>query len=192
MQRNLNDIGPLLASSLNKNLIDYPFKLLKAAQTSRATVIGAGMQTTKLSGATISIQSKHLPIRNIPVIKVTFAVSEIEQQLLTGKELFVGYDLLPFAISLVGAAYLPYVKIKELALDLGALYRKHFPSAEIIVVICENDMAKALGQALRLHTPLEVICIDQISTEQGDYIDIGEPLNDTIVPVVVKTLAFRR
>jgi ethanolamine utilization protein EutA len=60
----------------------------------------------------------------------------------------------------------------------------------VLAVVCENDMAKALGQALRLQTKFQVICIDQIGIEHGDYIDIGAPLNDELVPVVVKTLAF--
>ena len=60
----------------------------------------------------------------------------------------------------------------------------------VLVVVCENDMASALGQALRLQTSLDIICLDQINIQHGDYIDIGVPLNDSIVPVGVKTLAF--
>jgi ethanolamine utilization protein EutA len=50
-----NDIGPILAAELVKALKSYSFTVVKAVQTSNATVIGAGMQTTTLSGATISI-----------------------------------------------------------------------------------------------------------------------------------------
>jgi ethanolamine utilization protein EutA len=53
-------------------------------------------------------------------------------------------------------------------------------------------MAKALGQALELRCKGKphIICIDQVRVEYGDYIDLGEPISGTIIPVVVKTLAF--
>ena len=189
-----NDVGPILAAELVKALKSYSFTVVKAVQTSSATVIGAGMQTTTLSGATISINAQLLPLRNVPVLKVPLEELEFEQQIgrafQKGKGWFERNDRLPFAIGLGGVPYLPYLKLKELASIIGNLYRKYFPQAEILVVVCENDMAKALGQALMLQTKYEVICIDQIIIEHGDYIDIGEPLNDTLVPVVVKTLAF--
>ncbi|MCM3768531.1 ethanolamine ammonia-lyase reactivating factor EutA [Neobacillus niacini] len=191
-----NDIGPLLASELMEALKRYPFHVAAAAQTTRATVIGAGMQSTKISGATISIQPDQLPLRNIPVVKVQVSQSGQEKQLelefLKGKELYADHDSLPFAISLGGLPYMPYQQLKELACIFGTLYTRLFPSASVLVVICENDMAKALGQLLRLYSvsAIDVICIDQIVIDHGDYIDIGEPLHDTMVPVVVKTLAF--
>jgi ethanolamine utilization protein EutA len=189
-----NDVGPILAAELVKALKSYSFTVVKAVQTSSATVIGAGMQTTTLSGATISINAQLLPLRNVPVLKVPLEELEFEQQIgrafQKGKGWFERNDRLPFAIGLGGVPYLPYLKLKELASIIGNLYRKYFPQADILVVVCENDMAKALGQALMLQTKYEVICIDQIIIEHGDYIDIGEPLNDTLVPVVVKTLAF--
>ncbi len=191
-----NDIGPILAGELIKALKNYPLSVVEAAQTSKATVIGAGMQTTKISGATISIAPEHLPLRNIPVVKMSYSDTALEQYIerffLQGKELFHGNFEVPFAISLAEMPYLPYLKLKELAEVLGKVYTRLFPKAAVLVVVCENDMAKALGQALRLQlaADMDVICIDQVVVEHGDYIDIGEPLNDTMVPVVVKTLAF--
>jgi ethanolamine utilization protein EutA len=188
------DIGPILASQLSKLITKYPFTVIKPAQTSRATVIGAGMQTTKISGSTITIHEGCLPLRNVPVVKIPISDMEFEQQIalaiMKGRELFQLNEKLPFAIGLGRMPYLTYAQIKGLAMVIGNQYESFFPNAEILVVVCENDMGKALGQALLLQQNLEVICIDQVIIEHGDYIDIGEPLHDTMVPVVVKTLAF--
>lgn len=61
-----------------------------------------------------------------------------------------------------------------------------------MVVICEVDMAKALGQAiaLRCRDRPRVICIDQVFVNHGDYIDLGEPLDGEMIPVIIKTLVF--
>lgn len=191
-----NDIGPILASELTKALNNYPFQQVEALQTSRATVIGAGMQTTKISGSTISIQSRILPLRNIPVVKIILSDLDfkrsVENAIQIGRELFQHNDQLPFAFGITGLNYLSYLELKELASNLREQYEKYVPTSNILVIICENDMAKALGQLLRLESKGDfvVICIDQVKIEHGDYIDIGEPLNDSMVPVVVKTLAF--
>ena len=57
----------------------------------------------------------------------------------------------------------------------------------------ENDIAKALGNALNvlLENGKDIICIDGIYANDGDYIDIGEPVAmGRVVPVVTKTLIF--
>jgi ethanolamine utilization protein EutA len=175
--------------------MSYPFKIVKAMQTSSATVIGAGMQSTKISGSTISIQSSLLPLRNVPVVKVSWNELNVEQQMemnfRKGKELYGVNEGLPFAIGLADISYLSYSAVKELAQVMASLYTKYFPDSKVLVVVCENDMAKALGQLLRLQTDYDVICIDQVVIDHGDYIDIGAPLHDSMVPVVVKTLAFK-
>lgn len=188
------DFGPILAAELSNTLNRYPFKVIKAARTSRATVIGVGMQSTKISGSTITIQPHLLPLRNVPIVKIQLAEMNFDQQIenaiIKGKELFQPNERLPFALGLGAIPYLSYKQIKELALGIGNQYTKYFPHSLVLAVVCENDMGKALGQSLRLQHKLEVICIDQVIIEHGDYIDIGEPLNDTMVPVIVKTLAF--
>lgn len=191
-----HDFGPILASELATLLTEFPVSIVKANETSRATVIGAGMQTTELSGSTISIERNLLPLRNIPVVKITVGHVEntedqIDSAMKRGKELYTS-DQLPFALYLSGLSYVSYEKIKHLAMSLSHKYVMYFPQAIALIVICESDMAKALGQSLILQkkSSYDVICIDQVYMEQGDYIDIGEPINESLVPVVVKTLAF--
>ena len=62
-----------------------------------------------------------------------------------------------------------------------------------LIVVVENDIGKALGNALNvmLQHEKDVICIDGIKTLSGDYIDIGEPIaGGQVLPVVIKTLIF--
>ena len=62
-----------------------------------------------------------------------------------------------------------------------------------LILVIENDIAKALGHALnvQLEHKKDVICIDGIQTLSGDYVDIGEPMGGGhVVPVVIKTLVF--
>ena len=64
-----------------------------------------------------------------------------------------------------------------------------------VVVVCEVDIGKVLGNAIQVLLGLDrkVICIDSIFVKDGDYIDIGEPVaNGRVVPVVIKTLIFNR
>jgi len=62
-----------------------------------------------------------------------------------------------------------------------------------LIIIVENDIAKVLGQTLKaqLGYKKDVVCIDSVMVENGDYIDIGNSIaNGKVVPVIVKTLLF--
>jgi ethanolamine utilization protein EutA len=196
------DFGPLLAHSLKEVSLHYPFQVIPPEQTVRATVIGAGMQSTEISGSTVYINHSLLPIRNLPVLKLELdgsemsAIDRIKQKIEgimdTGARLFDPFSSPPFALALHGLTYCSYRSLQTLADELTFHYKKRFSESRLMVVITENDMAKALGQSLsiRCQGNPHVICIDQIRVEHGDYIDLGEPISDTMIPVVIKTLAF--
>ena len=62
-----------------------------------------------------------------------------------------------------------------------------------LLFIIEADMAKALGQLVRreLAGSRPVLAVDEIRTEQNDFVDFGRPvMNGLVIPVVVKTLIF--
>lgn len=58
------DIGPLLAFHIQA------LGVSEAPETARATVIGAGMQNTEVSGSTVYIKSDRLPLKNVPIVDV--------------------------------------------------------------------------------------------------------------------------
>ncbi|MEX2461898.1 MAG: ethanolamine ammonia-lyase reactivating factor EutA [Paenibacillaceae bacterium] len=196
------DIGPLLAHTWKECAVQYPIRLVPADQTVRATVIGAGMQSTEISGATVHLDASLLPLRNVPVLKLDLSLPMLEQQQLladameavmrSGASLFALDASPPFALALTGLNHCTYTSLQHLSDLLHRSFVKHFPASEAIVVITETDIAKALGQALARrcgHRP-KVICIDQIRVEHGDYVDLGEPILGIMIPIVVKTLAF--
>ena len=62
-----------------------------------------------------------------------------------------------------------------------------------MLIVTECDIAKALGQAIQMEfgNRRDIICIDSVSVEDGDFVDLGKPLMDgLVIPVVVKTLIF--
>lgn len=63
-----------------------------------------------------------------------------------------------------------------------------------VIVVLENDIAKVLGNSLKLKMEKrKLVCIDSVYVNDGDYIDIGEPVaGGRVVPVVTKTLIFNR
>lgn len=196
------DIGPLLAHALRQCCERYPIRLAQPDQTVRATVIGAGMQSTEISGATVHLDASLLPIRNLPVLKLDISPHMLAREALlkeaaagvmrTAASLFEQDASPPFALALSGMKHCSYESLQWLSDALAERFREAFPASRAMVVVCENDLAKALGQSLdrRCGGRPGIVCIDQIRVEYGDYIDLGEPISGVMIPVVVKTLAF--
>ncbi|HWO95185.1 MAG TPA: ethanolamine ammonia-lyase reactivating factor EutA [Bacillus sp. (in: firmicutes)] len=196
------DMGPLLASTLKAVSPQYPVQTKEAIETTRATVIGAGMQNTEVSGATVYVNESLLPIKNIPIITVPVEDNgqwykeafhiRLQDAMLQAKKTFDAEHDPPFAIALSKIQYCTYEMLQSLAYALYEQFTRHFPDSCFIVVICEADMAKALGQALTKHCRDQphVICIDQVDFTHGDYIDLGLPVAGEAISISIKTLAF--
>lgn len=182
------DIGPLLGASIRRVLAGFSAALLHPVERIRATVVGAGSYSTGLSGSTVSVDEQVLPMKNIPVIKVS--CSETEMAVL-GKRIssqVALYDNEQVALAVGNMEDLGYAKIKNIAREI---VRGLAGTTMPILVITERDFAKALGLLLirLLTTKRPVVCLDKIHVENGDYIDIGRPICG-VVPVIVKTLIF--
>ncbi|WP_429372466.1 ethanolamine ammonia-lyase reactivating factor EutA [Paenibacillus sp. DS2015] len=184
------DIGPLLAYSIREEINLYSIELISPEHTTRATVIGAGMQSTEISGATIYLTKGVLPLKNIPVVRLENG--DVRKAIAYGMQIYDETMCPPFALFIPAIHQVTYAYIRQLSDSLLYHYSEMVNHCSTLVVICENDMGKALGQALQLRASGErtIICIDQIKVEFGDFLDLGEPIEDTMIPVIVKTLAF--
>lgn len=189
------DIGIILSKEIAKTNLLYNQEIIKPKETIRATVVGAGMHTTEISGSTIYYDKKYLPIKNIPVIRVDDSkLYDISNQIKESLKLYLQEDGIQLtAVSLNGENTTSFKQIQDISQQIiegmDELIKRNYP----IIVITEKDIAKALGNAisLKLGVKDKVICIDNIRAFDRDYIDIGEPIgNSIILPVVVKTLVF--
>lgn len=192
------DIGVKLAAALLKNSALTKWNRIEPKETVRATVIGAGTQTTEISGATIQVASEELPLKNLPVFKFSFkdgfksGLSIFEESV---KEAISMYDSFQegqnFVIYLADLPYMSFKDIQILAKEIIKMTDLRHDSEQPIVIVLQTDHAKVLGQTLQaMNARQSVICIDQINVEHGDYMDIGRTRQSEVVPVVVKTLTF--
>lgn len=177
------DIGVLLGEAIRNSKLCAGEYLL-GAETIRATVIGAGSHATELSGSTISYQKVDFPLQNLPVVQLE---KETAEEIKAKSALHQGE---PTALFLEGIKSPSFHQITALAEEL-AEGLKNTPAPYVVAV--EQDMAKALGQALqlRLGRDAPLICIDSVHIPAGSYLDIGAPVaGGAAVPVIIKTLAF--
>ncbi len=166
------DIGPALGQAIRESrLCRQSYRL--GSEAIRATVIGAGSHSTQLSGSTIFYRNMTFPLKNLPVVTELSGLSQLD-----------GSGIL----TLPGYVAASYGQITHLADEIARCW----PGGPVLVAL-EEDMAKALGHALALRVPREqgIMCIDRVRLTQGQYLDVGHPV-DSALPVVIKTLILER
>ncbi|XJS10934.1 ethanolamine ammonia-lyase reactivating factor EutA [Aerococcaceae bacterium WGS1372] len=191
------DIGIALGKRIRESEIYKQYQILKSVETIRATVVGAGSHTTSVSGSTIQYRGNVLPLKNIPVVKITDEeeVSENLAEIIDKKIQWFDFEEeeQTVAISFKGLHNPSFKYIQELAEKLRQGMNKIIELRYPIVIIIEEDMAKALGQTLfsLLSNDDDFIVLDNVIVNDGDYLDIGNPISDgQVLPVVIKTLVF--
>lgn len=174
--RSFGDLGVLLGRAIRGSCLcreDYRL----GTETIRATVIGAGSHSAQLSGSTVYYQNVQFPFKNLPVVNIQ-CPEEMEAALRRQEEACV--------LAWPGIVSANYGQIRAAAKAMAAQARGP------LVLCLEQDMAKALGQALALELPRDasILCVDRVRLPEGCYLDIGAPAGGAL-PVVVKTLVLR-
>ena len=193
------DIGLLLGQGIANSRLVEEKEVIPSVETIRATVVGAGSHTAEVSGSTITYTKEILPIQNIPILKLALADEVGTSQEIASKisEKLQWYQLenefQMIALGLSGEKSPSFQTVLNLAeaivKGLDTLIQRKDP----LIVMVQEDMAKALGQSIHSLLPKDYpfVCLDSVRVENGDYIDIGNPIaNGTVLPVVVKTLVF--
>ena len=193
------DIGVLLGSSIRESGLCSRWRMTQGAETIRATVVGAGTYATSISGSTITYSEGLLPLKNIPVIKLD---GRLTAECFKGNARAViervnwfksQTDTTQFILAMEGERDPSYASLKRAAFCIWESLDKTLPPGAPALIVIENDIAKAMGQQLiRLFGgSRQVVSIDSIMVDDGDYVDMGRPLMDgMVIPVVVKTLVF--
>ncbi len=198
------DIGPLLGAAVKEAIAVTGWRLVCPAETIRATVLGAGIHSLSLSGSTVYLgrgSLTALPLRNVPVIKPRIGNKMDYSDDLPGSimELLTrhGDDGQALAVAIHGPSSPTFRDVGALADALISGLRNYLAAGRTLIIAVEQDFGLVLGQTVvakmaAMDTKAaDLICLDQVALDDGDYLDIGTPLSQAgTVPLVIKTLAF--
>ena len=194
------DIGAVLGNQIRLNPALGRIERITPRETIRATVVGAGSNAVDISGSTIAWSDRSiLPMHNIPIVKMTsedegdsyrLFPSRLAEKLAWFRDGAGGYQVA--AVGFTGIHNPPFDLIKDLCGKIIQGMEDYLKGNNPVIIIIDHDMAKALGYALMNALPKkQLIVLDSIKVDTGDYIDIGLPASaGRVIPVVVKTLVF--
>lgn len=193
------DIGAILGEAFRTCPAFQKIRRLTPLETIRATVVGAGANTMDISGSTIAYSDPGIfPIKNIPILKMSdgdqaedfkYFASRLAEKV-SWYETEDGYQQM--AVAFRGIGNPGFDQIKRLTGILLEGLARFLIAHDLLILILDRDMSKALGNSLMNALPgKKIVALDSVKVENGDYIDIGAPLaNGRVIPLVIKTLVF--
>ena len=193
------DLGVLLGRAIRNGRLLRELEQIPAQETISATVIGAGIYTTSLSGSTIFVGEGILPLKNVPALRLS---TEAEAQCLRGESGKLGRevgwfleqgDAAGLLLCMDGSDDPTYDILTSCADALFTALNGQLPPGAPLLIAVRNDTAKALGSLLnrRAGGARPVCVIDAVAPQTGEFVDIGAPImSGLVVPVAVKTLLF--
>lgn len=189
------DLGVLLGRAIFHSRLCREGQYRRAAETIRATVIGAGSHTTELSGSTIFYEGVRFPMKNLPVAALSPAEEGMEPAALgqtIQRRLAMVAPEGPAVLGLKGRQNPKFSELCKLADGVAEGLGQRAGAGQPLIVAVEADMGKALGQALQMLLPeASLICLDGVHIPPESYLDIGAPVaGGQVLPVVVKTLVL--
>jgi ethanolamine utilization protein EutA len=198
--RRFGDLGPYVAAQVVDALGAQGVAVEVAPATIRATVVGASQFAVQVSGTTIHLPDDTvLPLRNVPITAVEGSLAEMDAST-ARSAIATAMAMTPAHDSAVAVA-LTWGGSPDLAtLDhfcgalLDAVADRMTPD-RILVVVIDRDVAGLVGAHLVTERGYSgpLIVVDGIDLRAFDFVDIGNPLDQTTsVVVTIKSLAFGR
>jgi ethanolamine utilization protein EutA len=197
-----DDIGQILANKINCLSSKLASPVIEPVNKIRATVIGAGAYSLSISGCSGFMDDKlSFPIKNVPVIRVDVERSKLSVEHVVSQinisfqrfDLDEGEEIV--ALYFKDPVQTSYPKLELFAKAIEAALPASIENGIPIILIFEKDIACSVGNVIRRETSLKtnLLSLDELVLEEGDWIDIGEPLiSGQVFPVTVKSLVFHR
>jgi ethanolamine utilization protein EutA len=195
-----NDLGNILAKHIRTLIPTLRSPVVEPLNKIRATVIGAGAYSLSVSGSSGFMDDKlALPIRNIPVIRVDVEEPKlgVEHVVSRVNMAFQRYDLVEgqevVALYFKDPVRCNYSDLTLFARALETALPNSIGKKIPVILIFERDIACGVGNVIRRETGLKtnLLSLDELSLNDGDWIDISEPLvGRQVFPVTVKSLVF--
>lgn len=197
---NFNDIGELLAAKIISLSSQLNAPVVEPVNKIRATVIGAGAYSLSISGSSGFMDERlSFPMRNIPVLRVDVEQSQLNVDYIVSQinSAFQRFDFVE-GKEVVALYFKDPVKVNYADLELFAKSVERALVNSIkneipVILIFEKDVACSVGNVMRRETSLKenLLSLDELSLNDGDWIDISEPLvGRQVFPVTVKSLVF--
>jgi len=195
-----NDLGSILAKRIRSLFPELKSPVVEPVNKIRATVIGAGAYSLSVSGSSGFMDDRLiLPIRNVPVLRVDAELGKLSPEhvvsrvrmafqrhdLLEGQEIVALYFRDPVRVN--------YPDLELFAKSMEAALPNSIAKGIPIILIFQKDIACSVGNVIRRETGLKtnLLSLDELSLNDGDWIDISEPLvGRQVFPVTVKSLVF--
>lgn len=201
-EETFDDIGRYLAEEIKGLVDELGLPIIKPENLIRATVIGAGAFTLSVSGSTCYFdKSIEFPISNIPITPVNVTKENYTPDIVKKeiKRAFTKFDKKE-GEDLIGlyfkdSLYRSYSWLQEFVRAIKNSLPKSVSSKKMIILLFESDIGKMVGLMIRRETSIQhnLICLDELFLEEGDWIDIGAPLSSgQVFPVTVKSLVFNQ
>jgi ethanolamine utilization protein EutA len=195
-----DDIGVFLAEEL-RTLLEAEGLLITEPDTKiRATVIGAGAFTLSVSGSTCYFdEAIEFPLTSIPVLPINVTTANyhpgrVEAEIskaMSKHDLVEGTDVV--ALYFEDPLYRSYSWLQDFVKEIEHALPRTIANGKVVVLLFRSDIGKMVGLMAKRETAIQqnLISLDELSLKEGDWIDIGKPLQDTqVFPVTVKSLVF--
>ncbi len=201
--KDYNDLGQQVGSYIKSVFKESKRCLVEVPEKIRATVIGASEYTLQVSGSTTFIspdtREEILPIKNLPIVSPIIQRQLLSKEYVTDqitaalKRLDIIEGKEPIALAFHDPVRTVYEKLTIFSQGVVNALPNTIANNRPLFLVFDTDIGNSVGNVLfrETHIKNRILSIDEIDLQEGDFLDIGEPIiGDRVFPVVVKSLIY--